>query len=252
MFANASLRNEDDLRRPQRTINAFVNKKHITSGNTIYLSKKRGGTDTFNLYKCGWIPKLVHEERRLVQCPTYHPAPWADPILTLMKAFRIKFRHLAYAGEADIQHTANICRDHGLLFWEHMLNEYRNILRECNMNGNMDAKAKQKFENSGTKWLGTRVIGSHYIASLRQRSSYKGKFHSATDIPDISATPYDGPSITNPNTALILRDQLNTLGTFLGQTGTPRIKRRSELEIHPLYNKDILTQHTVNTLIEAT
>ena len=88
------------------------------------------------------------------------------------------------------------------------------------------------------------MIGSHYIHTLRQRSSYKGKYYTATDIPHITDPPYDGPSITNPNITVILRDQLNTLGTFMGQTGIPRIEHKSDLEIHPLYNKGLLSQHT--------
>ena len=67
LLANATLK-EDDLIDIQRIINRFVNKKQLTSGDTIYLSKAKGGTDTPHLYsrylslKIGWIPKLVNAE----------------------------------------------------------------------------------------------------------------------------------------------------------------------------------------------
>ena len=111
----------------------------------------------------------MHEENRKPQDPkTYRFTPWADPVLHLMKPFGIKFKHLAYAGEADIQFTANIFRDHGLPFWAHAMNEYCNILRLCDMNGNANAIAKKKLENSSTRWLGTRVIRSRYLNPLQQ------------------------------------------------------------------------------------
>ena len=52
-----------------------------------------------------------------------------------------------------------------------------------------------------------------------EKARYTGGFHNATKIPKKGETQYSGPSITNPNTTVILRDQRNTLGNFLGQTG---------------------------------
>ena len=110
-------------------MNKFVNRKPLTSGNTIYLLRNRGGTATPNLYtrylamKTSWITKLIIEEKTLMQNPHYKPRPWAEPILTLMKAFNIKFKYLAYAGEADIQFVANIFRQFNLPFWEHLILE---------------------------------------------------------------------------------------------------------------------------------
>ena len=86
-----------------------------------------------------------------------------------MRAFNIQFRHLAYAGEADIQYTANIFKHHDLPFWEHLMLEYKKITRMTDMNGNTDATRKKRFEDSGGKWMNTRVVGSHYIPKLTER-----------------------------------------------------------------------------------
>ena len=64
--------------------------------------------------KCGWIMKLINEENRRIQDPDYRYTPWADPVLHLMKPFGIKFRHLTYAGEADISFVSKIFEDHKL------------------------------------------------------------------------------------------------------------------------------------------
>ena len=50
LLANASLTHEDNFKEVQKIINGFVNKKHITAGDTIYLPKAKGGMDTPNLY----------------------------------------------------------------------------------------------------------------------------------------------------------------------------------------------------------
>ena len=91
---NAKCHVESDLKITQQTIDKFVNKKYITSGDTKYLPRKKGGTATPHMYfrylamKTGWINKLVNEEKTLLQTPQYRPKPWAEPILTLMAAFK--------------------------------------------------------------------------------------------------------------------------------------------------------------------
>ena len=77
---------------------------------------------------------MVNKENRMTQDPkTYRYAPWADPVLHLMKPFGIQFKHLAYARQADVHFVANIFRDHRLAFWAHALNEYRKVLRLCDL-----------------------------------------------------------------------------------------------------------------------
>ena len=95
----------------------------------------------------------------LMQIPQYRPRPWAEPILTLMKAFNIKFKYLAYAGEADIHFVASIFKQFNLPFWEHLMLEYKQIHRKVDMNGNLDTIREKHFDDSGGIWMNTRVIG---------------------------------------------------------------------------------------------
>ena len=99
--------------------------------------------------------------------------------------------------------------------------------------------------------MNTRVIGSRHLPILARRNRYSGVYHNATDIPIFGSKKYTGPSITNPNTKLILRDQHNTLGTFLGQTGNPIVEYVADLGIHPLYKKRALRQETLKMLLTA-
>ena len=120
------------------------------------------------------------------------------------------------------------------------MDDYKKVLKLCDLNGNADAKKQTKFKSSGTKWMNTRVIGSKHLPILMKRARYTGGFHNATKIPKKGEAQYSGPSITNPNTTVILRDQRNTLGNFLGQTGEAKYKHITEMGIHPLYRFYIL------------
>ena len=152
-----------------------------------------------------------------MQTPSYRPKPWAEPILTLMRAFNIQFQYLAYAGEADISYAAAIFEHFNLPFWEQLMNEYKWILRHTDLNGNKDARNKRHFDDSDERWMNTRVLGSHYLPKLAKRLC--DTYTDGIKIPHINDIPYDGPSISNPCMVLITENQKNTLGAYLGQTG---------------------------------
>ena len=167
-----------------------------------------------------------------MQTPQYRPKPWAEPILTLMKAFNIKFQHLAYSGEADISYAAAIFEHFKLPFWEQLMTEYQWILRHTDLNGNRDARHKKHFEDSPEKWMNTRVLGSHYLPKLARR--LRDIEADGIRIPHKDDTPYDGPSITNPRMRLVTLNQKNTLGAYLGQTGNVGSTTIRDLQFHPL------------------
>ena len=127
--------------------------------------------------------------------------------------------------------------------------EYKQIIRMTDMNGNTDAIRKIRFEESGAKWMNTRVVGSHYIPKLTARVRKAGK--NKMSIPHKSDEPYQGPSITNPNLALIMEDQKNTLGAYVGQVGNITVTRRGDLKLHPLHDRIRIPRETIQMLTKS-
>ena len=97
--------------------------------------------------------------------------------------------------------------------------------------------------------MNTRVVGSHYIPKLMERvcKAEKNKMR----IPNKSDQPYPGPSITNPNLALIMENQKNTLGAYVGQVGNIRVTQRRDLQLHPLHERIPIPRETIQMLTKS-
>ena len=97
--------------------------------------------------------------------------------------------------------------------------------------------------------MNTRLIGSHYLPKLIRRTRETN--NNGINIPHKTDEPYAGPSITNPDVAILMENQKNTLGAYLGQIGNVRATTIRDLQFHPLHRKIPIPRDIIHVLTSA-
>jgi hypothetical protein len=113
-----------DLKQTQTIIDNFINKKKITSKNTIYLNYHDGGSYTHNIYLIKLAAKL-HFWKKLCDC---EDLPMADRpscyllILRLFFSFNfMKPSFIMMSGDNNIRNLHNVFKCNGYSYWAYSI-----------------------------------------------------------------------------------------------------------------------------------
>ena len=203
LLPNASL-SEKLLKRCQKHISYYINKKKITKSPTYFLKFEDGGTSTTHLYflylatKIAWIPRLERYELICTQKVGYRPPSWAESVIKILSLYNTKAKYIKVAARGDLIKLAQIFEKFNLPFWQQLMNECIIVLNASNKN--IDLKSE---------WANHRIFGSCKNKDINKRN--------ATGSPELLD---NNISIFNKDCHPFLDSELITLGAFIDNQNT--------------------------------